>query len=1169
MVVQAGLRFDRREQFDAARQAVCDAGRCSAGNLRARCAQCGQRQRCACIACDRIGPLAFDPGAGAEPDIGTERGVGRLAARERHAGIGKAGDMAIARHGQCERSAGLAHPVSGGAQIGHADLGGQRPVVRHRQRIADRHVARPAVQAVAPGCAARPRQRARGAGIAAIIQDRRADPDITCRIAAVNACDDTIGAGRSAEPTDPLAAVEIARKRADRPVAVADADPAKEAVAAAAGLGGARVAIGTERVPLRDPLREGEEADILAVGGRKARSACDVGQAQRLVDAHLRRRCIGFGRQLRERLAVRRAARGQQRGQGGEQRTGRRLHLDRGIGIVDAARDLRVERGIAQELAEQLDPVGTLHDEPEQRRRLVDRRIATVDPAACDDQVVGRARPYRTVRDDAECRPRRDRKPTVDHQLVGDGRRDLEQRHRSARKRDVARHAHRARRSPGAERAGDGNVADHRPGRPEGRARAYRDLRRTDRRSRQADKSTTRHVDTAQRCIAGDRRIACGYAERLDVRDRPECDRCRGAAARYQDGVAASPAIDGPCKPACDREAVIGCPEHDRRRERRPRANRQVGRGIDALIGLSTRQRQRATTFAVQDLEVAQHVRAERAVARQLERRGVGPGSTRDGAKQRTVCRQAEAVIARTEIDHPGERAARRDDDVLRIVAEGQRGAGGAERSRHGQRAACKRDALEACCRAGQRDRCVCGEAQQVGARAAHIEAGRTGRAERQFVVAGAERDHRDIAVRRQHFSRVRACHGADDEATQREVEAGARKRDRLEILVERQAQRAAALDAQTLEVAALADAAAVAGEHDGVQIVAGAAIDIACHAASSALNEAVVAGPQQHGALDRAGVDDAVVTSGQVDAAGDRTRIGHGFVIRPAGDRHCAGAGEDLTGRDRHITARHADRVEAESPRIGDIAAADLREALEIDELVAIDRATHGRIDDQAIIALAGVDGADQHRIRALEEAVVARAEQDIALDPAAVLDAVVAVAEIDRPEDRAGIDDPVVGAARALDRTRQAGAGKRVAVRQHAAGAAPDRAAVGQVERGAGYQQRDRGRAGRLDRPAVGDRPGYIGPGIDQQSDRRTGVGVGRAVPILIGLRQAVAGRLDRPAIGDRVGRADSRAEPVLYVQLRGNAALSAGGDGTVIGQCDRARAAARIVIAAGRNH
>jgi len=83
------------------------------------------------------------------------------------------------------------------------------------------------VQAVAPGCAARPRQRARGAGIAAIIKDRRTDPDVACRVAAVNPCYDIIGAVRSAKSSDPLAAVEIARKRADRPVAVADADPAE------------------------------------------------------------------------------------------------------------------------------------------------------------------------------------------------------------------------------------------------------------------------------------------------------------------------------------------------------------------------------------------------------------------------------------------------------------------------------------------------------------------------------------------------------------------------------------------------------------------------------------------------------------------------------------------------------------------------------------------------------------------------------------------------------------------------------------------------------------------------------------------------------------------------------------------------------------------------------
>jgi len=83
------------------------------------------------------------------------------------------------------------------------------------------------VQAVAPGCAARPRQRARGAGIAAIIKDRRTDPDVACRVATVNPCYDIIGAVRSAKSSDPLAAVEIARKRADRPVAVADADPAE------------------------------------------------------------------------------------------------------------------------------------------------------------------------------------------------------------------------------------------------------------------------------------------------------------------------------------------------------------------------------------------------------------------------------------------------------------------------------------------------------------------------------------------------------------------------------------------------------------------------------------------------------------------------------------------------------------------------------------------------------------------------------------------------------------------------------------------------------------------------------------------------------------------------------------------------------------------------------
>jgi len=82
------------------------------------------------------------------------------------------------------------------------------------------------MQAVTPGCAARPGS-ARGAGIAAIIKDRCADPDVACRIATVDACNDTIGAGRGAKGSDPLAAVEIACKCTDRPVTVADADPAE------------------------------------------------------------------------------------------------------------------------------------------------------------------------------------------------------------------------------------------------------------------------------------------------------------------------------------------------------------------------------------------------------------------------------------------------------------------------------------------------------------------------------------------------------------------------------------------------------------------------------------------------------------------------------------------------------------------------------------------------------------------------------------------------------------------------------------------------------------------------------------------------------------------------------------------------------------------------------
>lgn len=43
----------------------------------------------------------------------------------------------------------------------------------------------------------------------------------------MDACDDTIGAGRGAKGSDPLAAVEIACKCTDRLVTVADADPAE------------------------------------------------------------------------------------------------------------------------------------------------------------------------------------------------------------------------------------------------------------------------------------------------------------------------------------------------------------------------------------------------------------------------------------------------------------------------------------------------------------------------------------------------------------------------------------------------------------------------------------------------------------------------------------------------------------------------------------------------------------------------------------------------------------------------------------------------------------------------------------------------------------------------------------------------------------------------------
>jgi hypothetical protein len=97
------------------------------------------------------------------------------------------------------------------------------------------------------------------------------------------------------------------------------------------------------------------------------------------------------------------------------------------IGIVDAARDPRAERCVAEELAEQLDPVGALHDETEQRGRFVDRRIAAGDPAARDDPVVRRACPYRAVRDDPKGSARRDRKPAIDYKLVGERWSDLEQ----------------------------------------------------------------------------------------------------------------------------------------------------------------------------------------------------------------------------------------------------------------------------------------------------------------------------------------------------------------------------------------------------------------------------------------------------------------------------------------------------------------------------------------------------------------------------------------------------------------------------------------------------------------------------------------------------------------------------------------------------------------------
>lgn len=94
-----------------------------------------------------------------------------------------------------------------------------------------------------------------------------------------------------------------------------------------------------------------------------------------------------------------------------------------------------------------------------------------------------------------------------------------------------------------------------------------------------------------------------------------------------------------------------------------------VGRGVDALIGLGADQCQRTTALAAKNFAVAQYVGAECAVTRELKRRGLVPVP------------RATVPIVGSEIDRSGERSALSPGDGLSAIAEGQRGAGGGERS--------------------------------------------------------------------------------------------------------------------------------------------------------------------------------------------------------------------------------------------------------------------------------------------------------------------------------------------------------------------------------------------------------------------------------------------------------------------------------------------------------
>ena len=173
-------------------------------------------------------------------------------------------------------------------------------------------------------------------------------------------------------------------------------------------------------------------------------------------------------------------------------------------------------------------------------------------------------------------------------------------------------------------------------------------------------------------------------------------------------------------------------------------------------------------------------------------------------------------------------------------------------------------------------------------------------------------------------------------------------------------------------------------------------------------------------------------------------------------------------------------------------------------------------------------IDRADQLRAGAVQEGVVARPQEHIALDLAVILDPVVARAQADRADDGAGVDDAVVRRSDRLDRAREIGGAilnRQAVVRgQGSARAATDGPRIGQVEGRVVGPQRNRLFAGRFD---------HAGRTVDDRRRRATvpedrqggcNIGAGRvAIRRSTGARIRIDDRLsatigaDRAAIGD----------------------------------------------------